>query len=64
MVESIVTVLMRRDGMPKAEAEAMVENFKYRILEALDDGQDYDEIYEEFKDEFGLEPDYMDEVIF
>jgi hypothetical protein len=49
---SILEVLMRRDGMEKSEALEMIEEAKQLVA----DGGDIEEI---LRYEFGLEPDYM-----
>ena len=52
MVESILEVLMRRDGMSKAEAQERIEEAKQMVL----DGENPEEVVHY---EFGLEPDYI-----
>jgi hypothetical protein len=52
MVESILEVLMRRDGMSKAEAQERIEEAKQLVL----DGENPEEVVHY---EFGLEPDYI-----
>lgn len=54
--ESLVTILMRRDGLSKDEATAMVNDARLRVAE----GEDPEEILLE---EFGLEPDYIFQLI-
>ena len=53
---SIVRVLMTRDGMSKAEADAFIEELKERVGE----GEDPETLLFE---ELGLEPDYIFELI-
>ena len=52
----IVAVLVRRDGISEREATEMVKEAKQRVLE----GEDPEEVLYE---EFGLEPDYVFELI-
>ena len=52
MVESILELLMRRDGMSKAEAQERIEEAKQMVL----DGENPEEVVHY---EFGLEPDYI-----
>lgn len=54
--ESIVDILVRRDGMDRSEAEDLVAEAKKRVEE----GEDPETILHE---EFGLEPDYIFELI-
>lgn len=58
--ESIVQVLMRRDGMTRAEASDLVEDCKADLEERLAMGEMPLDICEEW---FGLEPDYLDEIM-
>ncbi len=65
MVQSIKEVLMQRDEMSEHEAEEKVEEVQGIIQEAA---TEYDanllELEEIVKDELGLEPDYLDEILF
>ena len=56
MEESIVDILMRRDEMTRADAEAILEDAKQRVS----DGEDPEKILHE---EFGLEPDYIFQLL-
>ena len=59
---SIKEVLMNRDGMTEEEAEELIQEAKDQLACYLEDG-DMDgamDICEEF---FGLEPDYIDELM-
>lgn len=55
-LETIVEILMRRDGMSKAEAVEMLADARERVA----DGEDPEEILYE---DFGLELDYIFELI-
>ena len=52
----IIQVLMDRDKMSKDEAEELLSDAR----ESLDDGEDPEEI---LLDHFGLEPDYIFDLI-
>ena len=52
----IVSILMRRDGMERDAAEDLLGE----AMVAVEDGQDPKEILEDW---FGLEPDYLDDLI-
>lgn len=54
--ESIVDILVRRDGMRLDEAKALVRHARERVAE----GEDPEEILLE---EFGLEPDYIFQLL-
>lgn len=53
----ILPVLMRRDGMGREEAEDLIAEARERVLEY---GEDPEEI---LADEFGLEPDYIYDLL-
>lgn len=55
-LESIVDILMRRDGIDRSEAEDLVAEAKERVAA----GENPEDI---LHDEFGLEPDYIYELI-
>lgn len=52
----IVSILMERDGMERGEAE----NLFWYARAAVEDGQNPKEILEDW---FGLEPDYLDDLL-
>jgi hypothetical protein len=52
MVESILEVLMRRDGLSKEEAQEWIDEAKQMVA----DGDNPEEVVHY---EFGLEPDYI-----
>lgn len=56
MRETIEQILIQRDGMSPAEAKQAVQDAKDRVSE----GEDPEEI---LYDEFGLEPDYIFELL-
>lgn len=59
-METILEVLMRRDGMLKEEALNLIEEAQTDLHERLADGEMPYDICEEW---FGLEPDYIMELI-
>jgi hypothetical protein len=63
MLESIVEVLMRRDGVAEYEANAMVCEARAALREVIDNGGGILEAEEVVKDYFGLEPDYLMELL-
>ena len=52
----LVAVLMRRDGLDRNEAERMVMEAR----QAVEDGEDPEEILHDW---FGLEPDYIYDLL-
>lgn len=61
MRESIKEVLMKRDRMTKEEAEDLISQAIEDLHERLTKGEMPEDICMEW---FGLEPDYLDELIF
>jgi hypothetical protein len=55
---SLIKVLMERDGMERLEADYLIRVARKRVLM---DGEDPEKI---LLDEFGLEPDYIMELLF
>ena len=60
MVDSIANVLVKRDGITMAEAEAQVKSAREELYERLENGENAFDLCEEF---WGLEPDYLEELI-
>lgn len=56
MDQSIKQILMQRDGMSSDDADDLIEEAK----EAIHDGEDPEEVLSEF---FGLEPDYIFDLL-
>ncbi len=61
-MESIESVLMSRDGMTADEADLAVHDAKEDLIELLEAG-DTEGAYEICADHFGLEPDYIDQLL-
>ena len=59
-MKDLVTTLMDRDGITRDEAEKQVADVRETMMERLADGEMPDDICEE---EFGLEPDYLMDLI-
>lgn len=51
-MESLLEVLMRRDGLSRSEAQSSIQEARNRVYA----GEDPEEVLSE---EFGLEPDYL-----
>lgn len=51
-METLKEILMRRDGLSAAEAQDLIDEARERVL----GGEDPEEI---LHDDFGLEPDYV-----
>ena len=60
MVQSIVTILMERDKMSRKDAENLIRLAVEDLRERLAEGDMPFDICEEW---FGLEPDYIEELI-
>ena len=61
MVDKIRDVLIKRDGYTEAEADAEVEFAAEALMERLAEGEMPFDFCEEM---FGLEPDYLEELLF
>lgn len=61
-METIKEVLMRRDNMSESEADELIEEATEAVKEYLDEGDTY-AAYEVCNEYFGLEPDYLMELI-
>ena len=57
---SIKSVLMRRDGLTAEEADDLIADAKAELSELLADGE---QPYDFCQDWFGLEPDYLMELL-
>ena len=62
-MSEIVKILMRRDGLSKAEAVETVKNFMEENSQLIENG-DYDALEEALMSDLGLEPDYIEELIY
>jgi hypothetical protein len=62
-METIKEILMRRDGATEVEADELIQQAKDQMNEYLEDG-DEDLAYNICQEFFGLEPDYLMELIF
>lgn len=62
-MENITDVLVRRDGISEEEAERQVADFREEIDDMIMEG-DLEGIEDALMDEFGLEPDYLMDVLF
>jgi hypothetical protein len=62
MTDTLQKVLMVRDGMSAEDANALIQEAKDDLIERLDEGEYVDQ--DDFmSDWFGLEPDYIFELI-
>ena len=62
-MEHITDVLVRRDGISEEEAERQVADFREEIDDMIMDG-DLEGIEDALMDDFGLEPDYLMDILF
>ena len=60
---SIKQILMQRDGLSAEEAEELIIEARNDMNYMLENG-DVDGAYNVCQDHFGLEPDYLDELMF
>jgi len=62
VVDSIKSVLMKRDGISAEEADDMIQCAKEELAEHIENG-DITSADEICADHFGLEPDYLEELM-
>jgi len=60
--QPIVETLMKRDGISRSEAEALKSEAKAELEEILNSGG-LEGAFDICYDHFGLEPDYLDELL-
>lgn len=60
-MRSIKSILVQRDGMNEIEAEELIKEATEDLQERIAAGEDVFNICGEY---FGLEPDYLDELLF
>ena len=63
MKNEIISILMRRDHLTKAEAIDLIEETRDEIVCAIENGADLDEIEDILADYLQLEPDYLIEFL-
>lgn len=61
-METLKQVLIRRDGLSAEQVDADIAACRADMLEAIDAG-DFDEAEQIFTDWFGLEPDYLLDIL-
>lgn len=62
-LSEIIRILMQRDGLSKTEAVETVKNFMEENSQLIENG-DYDALEEALMGDLGLEPDYIEELIY
>lgn len=62
-VNRIVEILMKRDGMSETDARALYKDAKRAMYECIEDG-DFEGAEDVLADYLGLEPDYIDSMLF
>ncbi len=59
-MNELIQILMRRDGLSQQEALGHIADAREAIIDAFEHGGDYEDV---FNDWFGLELDYLLDVI-
>jgi len=62
MRKGIKEILIERDGLSPEGADAIIEEAKAELMDLIEEG-DTESAYEICADYFGLEPDYLTELI-
>ena len=55
---------MHRDGLTAAEAAEQIREARAELWQRLEDGDDQEDLYNFCEEEFGLEPDFLEELLF
>ena len=63
-MNSIKEILIQRDNMSNKEAENLIKDMKEDLMLRLDDPDVYGYPENVLRDWVGLEPDYLDELLF
>ena len=63
MVTEFEKVLMNRDGMTKEEAHKEYRNASEMLFDMLEDGAGYEEVEDALMCEYGLEMDYIMDLL-
>lgn len=63
MLETIEQILMRRDGLDKQEAQDLIDEAKEEVQSIIENGGTLEEVEDVVRDYFGLEPDYVEEML-
>jgi hypothetical protein len=58
-MQSIIDILIRRDGISENEAREICEQCRQDILHAIDKNYGIEEVEDILADWLGLEPDYL-----
>jgi hypothetical protein len=59
-MKSLKEVLMSRDGLSSTEADERILDARERLIERISEG---DQPFDFCEEEFGLEPDYLEDLI-
>ena len=59
-MDTLLDTLIKRDGMTKAQAMGEIHDARVALMEAIDSGEDASDF---MMDWFGLELDYLEELI-
>ena len=62
-MNKVVDILMKRDGLSKDDAIDAYEDFREQVEAMMNEDASIFEIEDLFMDEFGLEPDYLEDIL-
>ena len=62
-LESIEQILIRRDGLSQSEAQGLIEEARADVRHAIKYDATLCELEDLISDLFGLEPDYLEELL-
>lgn len=63
-MNDIVKILIRRDGLNQDDAWKQADEARGEVLKAIGAGLDYDSVSDIVRDMLGLEPDYIENIVY
>ncbi len=63
-MNKVIEILMKRDGITYDEAMQLVKDAVMQCKSLIMKGYSLDDVWEEWTSETGLEPDYLDDLLY
>ena len=62
-MNDLKTALIQRDKISESKAEELISNAKEDLMQLIEDGE-LESAFDFCMDEFGLEPDYLEDLLY
>ncbi len=62
-MKDLKTTLIQRDNLTESKADDLISDARERLMQLIEDG-DFDAAFDVCGDEFGLEPDYLEDLLY